>query len=127
MLASVMPVSAERLEEFASTSSRLLTGPRDSLAVRPRRSAIRAEAPTVAGRKIVIRRDSMVHVPTAGVPAVVVAELKHAASVANPEFYRRQAQRFSTFGTPRLVTCFEHDDEELRVPRGLQDEAVGGG
>lgn len=50
--------------------------------------------------------------------------MKHVASISNPEFYRRQAQRFSTFGTPRLVTCFEHDDVELRLPRGLLDEAT---
>lgn len=53
-----------------------------------------------------------------------VTDLKHAASLTNPEFYRRQAQRFSTFGTPRFVYCFEHDESTLRLPRGLLDSVT---
>lgn len=49
----------------------------------------------------------------------MVTVLKHLSSVQNPEFYRKQAQRFSTFGTPRFVVCFEEDDTTLRLPRGL--------
>ena len=123
-LSNVTLVPVERFAEYPTGSNRLQAGPRDSLAVRPRRAAIRAEAAAVGGRAIIVRRDAMVHVPTGDVPSVVIAELKHVASVSNPEFYRRQAQRFSTFGTPRLVTCFEHDDSELRLPRGLFDEAT---
>lgn len=123
-LSSTTPVSMERMAEFAATSSRLVAGPRESLDARPRRSAIRAGAKAVAARRIELLRDSMVHVPLEGVPSIVVTELKHASSVSNPEFYRRQAQRFSTYGVPRLVTCFEHDERELRLPRGLLDEAT---
>ncbi|NLC98408.1 MAG: helicase, partial [Actinomycetales bacterium] len=49
--------------------------------------------------------------------------LKHLASIANPEFFRRQASRISTFGVPRYVTCFEDEGGELRIPRGLEEEA----
>lgn len=122
-LVAVEPVRAARLEEFAGTPLRLRAGPLEQLAARPRRSAIRAGAKHVAGRSVGLRRDAMVHVPLDGLPGVVVTELKHVASVSNPEFYRRQAQRFSTFGVPRLVTCFELDETELRIPRGLLDEA----
>lgn len=123
-LASIIPVPAERLVEF-STTARLPAGPQESLAARPRRATIKSAAGGSAGRRVLLRRDAVVHVPTDGLPGVVVSALKHAASVSNPEFYRKQAQRFSTFGTPRLVTCFEHDDAELRLPRGLLDEARG--
>ncbi len=123
-LAEVSVVGSKRVDEFANTSNRLPAGPRESLAVRPRRAAIKAEAAHVAGRRIVVQRDAVVRVPTEGLPGSVVTELKHAASVSNPEFYRRQAQRFSTFGIPRLVRCFEHDERELRLPRGLLDETI---
>ncbi len=123
-LAAVSPVPAERVGEFATNSSRLSAGPRESLATRPRRAAVKAEAARIAGRRIVVRRDAVVHIPVEGLPGLVITELKHAASVSNPEFYRRQAQRFSTFGIPRLVTCFEHDEGELRLPRGLLDEVT---
>ena len=123
-LAAVTPVPTERLAEFG-TPTRLSAGPQESLAIRPRRAAITSVARGNASRRVLLRRDATVHVPTDGLPGVVVSALKHAASVSNPEFYRKQAQRLSTFGTPRLVTCFEHDDAELRLPRGLLDETRG--
>jgi superfamily II DNA or RNA helicase len=70
---------------------------------------------------VTIDLDSMIQIATDGLPGWVIAELKHKASLPNPEFYRRQAQRFSTFGTPRLVTCFHHDQARLALPRGLLD------
>ncbi len=70
---------------------------------------------------MVITLDSTITIPTDGLPSSVVAELKHSASLPNPEFFRRQAQRFSTFGVPRYVYCFEQEDNEIRVPRGLLD------
>lgn len=81
-LASVTPVSVEHLSEFAA-APRLLAGPQESLPTRPRRTAIRALAAGTAGRRVILRRDALVHVPTEGLPAVVVSALKHAASVSN--------------------------------------------
>lgn len=122
-LAAIRPVPMAVLEGFATASSRPRAGPQEQLAPRPRRSTIRVGARRASGRRVELRRDAVVHVPLDGLPGAVVTELKHLASVSNPEFYRRQAQRLSTFGIPRLVTCFEHDETELRIPRGLCDEA----
>lgn len=66
-----------------------------------------------------LRLGGLVSIPLAGLAPRLIAELKHAASIPNPEFYRKQAQRFSTFGTPRYVRCFEDDGVDLRMPRGL--------
>lgn len=118
------PVPVERIAELGSISlAESRVGPAESLGARPRRSNIRAVARTTAGRTLALRRDAVLHIPTELLPGIVITELKHMASVPNPEFYRRQAQRFSTFGTPRLVTSFEHAEHELRLPRGLTDEA----
>lgn len=57
-------------------------------------------------------------------PGNLITELKHLASVASPGFSRKQAQRFSIYGTPRYVTCFEQADDELQIPLGLLAEAV---
>ncbi len=119
-LARIRPVPVARLDE-GSLPPRPPAGPREALIARPARSTLRGLA---SGRRIVLRCDSLVHVPTDGLPGAVITTLKHVSSVSNPEFYRRQAQRFSTFGVPRLVTCFEHDETELRLPRGLLDETV---
>ncbi|MGI5518783.1 DEAD/DEAH box helicase family protein [Streptomyces sp. CA-106131] len=67
----------------------------------------------------------MLAISTAGLPPQLLAALKHAASFHNPEFYRKQNQRFSTFNTPRLVCCFDACDPDwLKLPRGLADEAT---
>lgn len=66
-----------------------------------------------------LRLSALVSIPLTGLAPRVIADLKHAASIPNPEFYRKQAQRFSTFGTPRYVRCFEDDGVDLRLPRGL--------
>lgn len=69
--------------------------------------------------------DAMLEIATAGLSPQLLAALKHAASFHNPEFYRRQKMRRSTWGVPRLVCCFDSTDPDwLKVPRGLADEAV---
>ncbi|WP_166969247.1 DEAD/DEAH box helicase [Brevibacterium atlanticum] len=110
-------------------------GPRDSAGTtdgraensrwrpKPRKEEIKALRSEISGAEITVRRDSQLHIPTVGMPSVLVSELKHLSSLANPEFYRKQAMRMSTYGEPRVVVRFEEDEEELRMPRGLADEA----
>lgn len=71
-----------------------------------------------------LTRDSGLRIPFAQLPSAVITELKHLACQANPEFYRRQAQRMSTYGFPRLIQCFTHNADELLLPRGVTDEAA---
>ena len=86
-------------------------------------SRVRGHASFTAPKTIRARLDAMLAIDTTGLPGDVLAALKHAASLHNPEFYRRQQQRFSTFGTPRFVRCFEIEGETLRMPRGLTEKA----
>ncbi|MER6385972.1 DEAD/DEAH box helicase family protein [Streptomyces sp. NPDC001233] len=67
----------------------------------------------------------MLAISTTGLPPQLLAALKHAASFHNPEFYRKQNQRFSTWNTPRLICGFDATDPDwLKLPRGLADEAA---
>lgn len=120
-LALTTPVPRQVIDKLATEQRKLVLGPTLSTSVpsRPERKALRSG---LQGQTINIRRGSMLHIPTENLSAALISELKHRASIANPEYYRRQAQRFSTFGVPRLVTSFEHDQSELRLPRGLADE-----
>ena len=120
-LASVQPTSPGVLEKIGAATPVLDFGPlsTDALPLKPPRKELKGG---LQGKKLLLVKDSVIHLPTAEVPAAILAELKHRASIWNPEFYRRQAQRFSTFGVPRVVTSFEHDDHELRIPRGLGGE-----
>jgi len=50
------------------------------------------------------------------------ATLKHAASMANPEFYDRQRRRQSTWNIPRFISSYDETmDGHLVLPRGLLD------
>ncbi|MCF4121288.1 hypothetical protein L1785_09865 [Antribacter sp. KLBMP9083] len=54
-----------------------------------------------------------------------IATLKHAASLANPEFCELQRLRKSTWDTPRFVTGYDiTPDDELVLPRGLRHAAT---
>ncbi|MFG3207303.1 DEAD/DEAH box helicase family protein [Streptomyces sp. NPDC048192] len=90
------------------------------LGPKPRRKAL-GKAPA----RVQARLSAMLAISTTGLPPQLLAALKHAASFHNPEFYRKQNQRFSTWATPRLVCCFDASDPDwLGLPRGLVDEAA---
>lgn len=122
-LALVRTAPSSVPEMYPAVSARVRAGPVERLTAKPRRAEIRAIATKVAGAKIELHWGATVHIPLANLPGIVLTELKHVASISNPEFYRRQAQRYSTFGVPRLVTRYEQDETELRLPRGLRDQA----
>lgn len=122
-LSSTQPTSKSQISALAGEEARASVGPTHELQPRPRRAELRANAKQHADKAIRLRTDAMVHIPEGDLPGNVLTALKHVASIANPEFFRRQASRISTFGVPRYVTCFEDEDGELRIPRGLEDEA----
>ncbi len=44
------------------------------------------------------------------------------AAFQNPEFYKAQAMRLSTFKIPRIVACAEDHPKHIAVPRGCLDD-----
>ena len=58
------------------------------------------------------------YIPRAGLPPGMVNRLVRLAAFQNPEFYRAQAMRRSTFGIPRVVACAELLSHHLALPRG---------
>ena len=61
------------------------------------------------------------YIPLSGLSAKVINHLKRIASFKNPEFYTKQAMRFSTFSTPRIICCAELSEDFLVLPRGCED------
>jgi hypothetical protein len=108
-----------RVQQLVDELGPMRAGPSPTAPVipsRPRRSAL-GRAPATVNAEV----GAMLRIATAGLPPTLIAALKHAASFHNPEFYRRQNQRFSTFNTPRLVCCFDDTDPDwLALPRGLR-------
>ena len=127
-LSGLTSMSFDEVSSLVSNLRPVLTGPSASIATDQRRSPWREKEPVAANtprpERVKITIGSVIAIPTVGLPTALIAELEHVASLSNPEFFPRQAQRFSTFDTPRYVYCFEHDDTHLRLPRGLLDEVV---
>jgi superfamily II DNA or RNA helicase len=46
------------------------------------------------------------------------------AAFQNPEFYKAQAMRLSTFGKPRIISCCEEFPKHLGLPRGCLGELL---
>ena len=71
--------------------------------------------------ELTITRANMLYIPLNQLSSKVLNHLKRIASFRNPEFYSRQAMRFSTYSTPRIISCADLTDEYLALPRGCED------
>jgi superfamily II DNA or RNA helicase len=63
----------------------------------------------------------LLFVETAGLPSVLINQIKRLAAFQNPDFYKKQAMRLSTALTPRIISCAEEHPEHLGLPRGCLD------
>lgn len=63
-----------------------------------------------------------IYVSKAGLPPTLRNHLVRLAAFQNPEFYRAQAMRLSTYGKPRIVGCAEEHSEHVALPRGCLDD-----
>lgn len=63
-----------------------------------------------------------IFVEKAGLPSGLLAEIKRLAAFQNPEFYQKQAMRFSTSGIPRVICAAEDHAMHLALPRGCREE-----
>ncbi|MCX7002625.1 MAG: DEAD/DEAH box helicase family protein [bacterium] len=57
-----------------------------------------------------------------GIPPALMTRIIRLAAFQNPEFYRAQAMRLTTFGKPRVICCAEDFPEHIALPRGTRDE-----
>ncbi len=69
-------------------------------------------------------RGNMVYVEKNGLPDAMLNRLQRLAAFQNPEFYRAQAMRLSTFDKPRIISCSEEFTKHIGLPRGCLDEVI---
>lgn len=69
-------------------------------------------------------RGDLVYVEKEGLPSAMLNRLLRLAAFQNPEFYRAQAMRLSTFGKPRIIRCGEELSRHIGLPRGCFTEAI---
>lgn len=71
--------------------------------------------------RLTIVKSNALFIHVGSLSAKVVNHLKRIASFRNPEFYSKQAMRFSTYNVPRIITCAEIIGDYLALPRGCED------
>ena len=75
--------------------------------------------------KVRVVRSNLIYVEKEGLPSAMLNRLHRLAAFQNPEFYRAQAMRLSTFGKPRVIRCAEEFPKHVALPRGCLDEITG--
>ena len=69
-------------------------------------------------KKVRVIRGNLLYVEKKGLPPAMLNRLLRVAAFQNPEFYKAQAMRLSTFGKPRVIGCGEDLAHYIALPRG---------
>lgn len=67
---------------------------------------------------------NLLYIEKKDLPPGMVNRLIRLAAFQNPEFYKAQAMRLSTFAKPRIIGCAEDFPAHIGLPRGCLDEAL---
>jgi superfamily II DNA or RNA helicase len=87
----------------------------------------RARHPPIPGRlpaALHLVLADQIYFEKAPLPPMLRNRLIRLAAFQNPEFYRAQAMRLTTYGKPRVIACAEDHPGHIALPRGCLDEAV---
>lgn len=69
-----------------------------------------------------IVKANMLFIPKAGISQKALNRIKRLAAFKNPEFYKAQAMRLSTFNKPRIISCADETEDYLCLPRGCEND-----
>lgn len=67
---------------------------------------------------------NLIYFERAHLPQVLANRLIRLAAFQNPEFYKKQAMRFSVWDEPRVIGCAESYPNHIALPRGCLDAAL---
>ena len=67
---------------------------------------------------------NMIFIEKSGISSKGMTYLKRLASFKNPDFYKSQAMRLSTYNKPRIISLAEESEQYVALPRGLFDDIL---
>jgi len=73
-------------------------------------------------REVEIVKANMLYIPKNGISQRALNRLKRLAVFMNPEFFKHQAMRISTYGMNRIICCADDSVDYLCLPRGCEEE-----
>ncbi len=68
---------------------------------------------------------NQIYIAKEGLPPRFRNRLLRLAAFQNPEFYKAQAMRVSTWDKPRIIACAEDHPQHIGLPRGCLDDLLG--
>ena len=71
-------------------------------------------------KEMEIVKANMLYIAKEGFSQRALNQVKRMAAFKNPEFYKVQAIRLSTFNKPRIIACADETSEYLCLPRGCE-------
>ena len=74
--------------------------------------------------KIEVELKNGIHIRRDNIPPSLLSEISSIASFNNPEFFKAQAKRMSTYSIPRLIQCSYEGKNDLVLPRGCLKELL---
>jgi hypothetical protein len=75
-------------------------------------------------KTVQIVRANLVYVESKDLPPAMLNRLLRLAAFQNPEFYKAQAMRLSTYDKPRVIACGTEFAQHIAVPRGCLTETL---
>ncbi len=74
--------------------------------------------------KLTIVLGNQIYIETSNLAPALINRLIRLAAFQNPEFYKAQAMRLSTWNKPRIISCHEEFSKHIGLPRGCLDEVT---
>jgi superfamily II DNA or RNA helicase len=135
-LSSIKRVKSEEVEDIVREASRngAIIGVRISLTdeethedpwtLPPSKKMMEKFIEGVLPQTVQIVRSNLIYIEKKGLPSGMLNCLIRLAAFQNPEFYKAQAMRLSTFSKPRIIGCAEDFLNHIGLPRGCLDDAL---
>lgn len=70
---------------------------------------------------LTLTMSNLIYFEKAQLPQSLANRLIRLAAFQNPEFYKKQAMRFSVWNVPRVINCAENYPDHIALPRGCLD------
>ena len=75
-------------------------------------------------KSLTVTLANLIYFEKAQLPQPLANRLLRLAAFQNPEFYKKQAMRFSVWNEPRVIGCAENHPNHIALPRGCLDAAL---
>ncbi|MEC5422926.1 DEAD/DEAH box helicase family protein [Virgibacillus sp. C22-A2] len=72
--------------------------------------------------KLTIILKNGIYIPKDGLPSKFINEMVRLATFNNPEYFKAQANRLSTYKIPRMIDCTDNQQDYLILPRGCLED-----